>query len=127
MAEAITPSLNGTMAVWIARRFSGGVSMTDMSRMPARDICSVRGIGVALHGHVLGQRRARVRHRAGPLVRQDVREGVVDVVLPRGVARDSMPARRGARGLENEEIARHQVHRAPDLVHRALPTGAAET
>ena len=29
------------------RRPSGGVSITDMSRSPASDICSVRGIGVA--------------------------------------------------------------------------------
>ena len=44
----MTPSRNGTIAVWIASRFSGGVSITDMSRMPARDICRVRGIGVAV-------------------------------------------------------------------------------
>ncbi len=34
--------------VLTGRRPSGGVSMTEMSRRPASDICSVRGIGVAL-------------------------------------------------------------------------------
>src|SRR4051812_32997648 len=34
--------------VRIGRRPSGGVSMIEMSRMPASDRCSVRGIGVAL-------------------------------------------------------------------------------
>ena len=38
---------NLTMLVWMARRSLGGVSMTDMSRMPDRPICSVRGMGVA--------------------------------------------------------------------------------
>ena len=33
--------------VWIASRSRGGVSITDMSRIPERPICSVRGIGVA--------------------------------------------------------------------------------
>ena len=31
----------------IGLRPSGGVSITEMSRSPASDICSVRGIGVA--------------------------------------------------------------------------------
>ncbi len=33
--------------VFTGRRPSGGVSITEMSRSPASDICSVRGIGVA--------------------------------------------------------------------------------
>ncbi len=38
---------NFTTMVWIASRSRGGVSITDMSRIPERPICSVRGIGVA--------------------------------------------------------------------------------
>ena len=38
---------NFTTMVWIARRSRGGVSITDMSRMPDSPIWSVRGIGVA--------------------------------------------------------------------------------
>ena len=38
---------NFTIEVWMARRSLGGVSMTDMSRIPARPICRVRGMGVA--------------------------------------------------------------------------------
>jgi len=38
---------NFTTMVWMARRSLGGVSMTDMSRIPARPIWSVRGMGVA--------------------------------------------------------------------------------
>ena len=37
-----------TTLVWIERRSFGGVSMTDMSRMPTSDMFSVRGIGVAV-------------------------------------------------------------------------------
>ena len=40
----------------MARRSLGGVSITDMSRRPSSDMCSVRGIGVALmlmHVHAL--------------------------------------------------------------------------
>ena len=40
---------NLTTLVWIERRSFGGVSMIDMSRMPASDMFSVRGIGVARH------------------------------------------------------------------------------
>ena len=47
MAAAIVSVENFTIDVWIARRSRGGVSMTDMSRMPERPICSVRGMGVA--------------------------------------------------------------------------------
>ncbi len=36
------------MNVWIGWRASGGVSITDRSRSPASDMCSVRGIGVAV-------------------------------------------------------------------------------
>ena len=36
------------MWVWMASRFFGGVSMTDRSRIPARDSWRVRGMGVAL-------------------------------------------------------------------------------
>ena len=32
----------------MASRSFGGVSITDMSRMPSSDMCSVRGMGVAL-------------------------------------------------------------------------------
>ena len=39
---------NWTTLVSIASRSFGGVSMIDMSRMPASDMCSVRGIGVAV-------------------------------------------------------------------------------
>ena len=47
MAAAITSVENLTIAVWMARRSLGGVSITDMSRMPASPICRVRGMGVA--------------------------------------------------------------------------------
>ena len=47
MAVAITSVENFTIEVWMARRSLGGVSITDMSRMPASPICSVRGMGVA--------------------------------------------------------------------------------
>ena len=45
MAAAIASVENLTTEVWIASRSRGGVSITDMSRMPERPICSVRGIG----------------------------------------------------------------------------------
>jgi hypothetical protein len=47
-AWRITSESNLTTWVWIDRRSSGGVSMMDMSRMPASDMFSVRGIGVAV-------------------------------------------------------------------------------
>jgi hypothetical protein len=49
MAAARVPRLKGRRFVWIARRFIGGVSMTDRSRTPASDICSVLGIGGRAH------------------------------------------------------------------------------
>ena len=48
MALRISPSENGATTVWIASRSLGGVSITDMSRSPTRDIFRVRGIGVAV-------------------------------------------------------------------------------
>ena len=47
IAERMTPSENWTTCVLIAKRSRGGVSITDISRIPSRDIFSVRGIGVA--------------------------------------------------------------------------------
>src|SRR5215213_4364755 len=47
MADLMTDSENCTTCVWMARRSRGGVSMTDMSRRPIRDMLSVRGMGVA--------------------------------------------------------------------------------
>ena len=44
----MTSCSNLTTCVWIDRRSRGGVSITDMSRMPASDMFSVRGIGVAV-------------------------------------------------------------------------------
>ena len=48
MAVLIRSVLKWATTVWMARRSLGGVSITDMSRMPSSDMCSVRGIGVAL-------------------------------------------------------------------------------
>src|ERR1039458_8759913 len=39
---------NGATTVWMASRSLGGVSITDKSRRPNNDMCSVRGMGVAL-------------------------------------------------------------------------------
>ncbi len=47
MADLMTLSENCTTCVLIASRSRGGVSMTDISRIPSSDIFSVRGIGVA--------------------------------------------------------------------------------
>ncbi len=47
MASRTRPSSSSAMRVWIGSRASGGVSMTDRSRMPTRLRCRVRGIGVA--------------------------------------------------------------------------------
>ena len=47
MARFTTDSENGATTVWIASRSLGGVSITDISRNPISDMCSVRGIGVA--------------------------------------------------------------------------------
>ena len=44
---AIVSVENFTIEVWMASRSLGGVSITDMSRIPARPIWSVRGMGVA--------------------------------------------------------------------------------
>ena len=44
----ITAWSNFTTCVWIDSRSLGGVSITDMSRMPTSDMLSVRGIGVAV-------------------------------------------------------------------------------
>ena len=44
----MTGASNWTTLVWIDRRSLGGVSITDMSRMPTSDMFSVRGIGVAV-------------------------------------------------------------------------------
>ena len=51
--SSVTPrrnraSLNGATTVWMAKRSLGGVSITDISRSPASDMFSVRGIGVAV-------------------------------------------------------------------------------
>src|SRR5665647_3269658 len=48
MAVRITPCSKGATTVWMARRSLGGVSITDISRSPSSDMCSVRGIGVAV-------------------------------------------------------------------------------
>ena len=50
IARWITAGSNLSTLVWIDSRSFGGVSMIDMSRMPASDMFSVRGIGVARHG-----------------------------------------------------------------------------
>ena len=47
IASRTRPSSSSAMRVWIGSRASGGVSMTDRSRMPTRLRCRVRGIGVA--------------------------------------------------------------------------------
>ena len=47
IASRTSPADASATRVWIGRRSSGGVSMTDMSRTPARARFSVRGIGVA--------------------------------------------------------------------------------
>ena len=44
----ISSSSYSPTCVRIGRRPSGGVSITEMSRRPASDMCSVRGIGVAV-------------------------------------------------------------------------------
>ena len=46
--RSISSSSYSPTNVRIGRRPSGGVSITEMSRRPASDMCSVRGIGVAL-------------------------------------------------------------------------------
>ena len=48
MAFWMTWRLKGSTAVCMARRSWGGVSITDMSRMPVNDMCSVLGMGVAV-------------------------------------------------------------------------------
>ena len=47
MPGLIRSGPNGATTVWIASRSFGGVSITDISRRPSSDMCSVRGIGVA--------------------------------------------------------------------------------
>ena len=47
-ARVITSWSNFTTLVWMASRSFGGVSITDMSRIPTSDMFSVRGIGVAV-------------------------------------------------------------------------------
>src|SRR6266568_3904236 len=47
MTSLIRSSSSAVTKVLIGRRSSGGVWMTDRSRMPASAICNVRGIGVA--------------------------------------------------------------------------------
>ena len=47
MAVRMSFSSNLATMVWMAMRSLGGVSMTDMSRRPMSDMCSVRGMGVA--------------------------------------------------------------------------------
>ena len=47
IADRITPSPNWTTCVLMASRSRGGVSMTDISRMPSSDIFKVLGMGVA--------------------------------------------------------------------------------
>ena len=47
IASRTSPAEASATRVWIGSRSSGGVSMTDMSRTPARARLSVRGIGVA--------------------------------------------------------------------------------
>ena len=44
----MTGASKRTTVVWIDSRSLGGVSITDMSRMPTSDMFSVRGIGVAV-------------------------------------------------------------------------------
>jgi hypothetical protein len=48
IARTSTAESNFTTFVWIASRSFGGVSITDMSRMPTSDMFNVRGIGVAV-------------------------------------------------------------------------------
>jgi hypothetical protein len=48
IARVMTAGSNLTTCVWMASRSRGGVSITDMSRMPTSDMFSVRGIGVAV-------------------------------------------------------------------------------
>ena len=48
MADWISFSSQLATTVWIARRSLGGVSITLMSRSPTSDMCSVRGMGVAV-------------------------------------------------------------------------------
>ena len=48
MASFICAGSNLATKVRMARRSSGGVAMIDMSRTPARLMCSVRGMGVAV-------------------------------------------------------------------------------
>src|SRR5579885_2775514 len=47
MACLMRSSRKGETLVWMARRSRGGVSIRDISRRPTRDMCSVRGMGVA--------------------------------------------------------------------------------
>ncbi len=47
-ASAIRFGSKESTCVWIAIRSRGGVSITDMSRIPDSDMFSVRGIGVAV-------------------------------------------------------------------------------
>ena len=58
MARTITCWSNRTTLVCIDWRSFGGVSMTDMSRMPASDMFRVRGIGVAVIVNTSTRRRS---------------------------------------------------------------------
>src|SRR5919204_109824 len=94
--------------------------MTEMSRMPARDICSVRGIGVALHvGLDLLDRVALV----GRLL---VGEARLEVALPLAVLGEGVAVAAAALGVEVEQLAGELLGGATGARLHRLPRLAAE-
>ena len=80
----------------------------------------------AVHRNLLLHVGLDVAYRPVLIDGQVVEEGVFELLLPGGVAREGVAPRRGTRGVQIEQVFCHLLHRLADLLLGALPTGAAQ-
>ena len=95
--------------VRIGRRPSGGVSMIEMSRIPASDMCSVRGIGVALSVRTSTSSRSDFKQL---LLRDAEALLLVEDDEPE-LLRDHVAAQHAVRADEDVDLALARSRRAP--------------